>query len=197
MSFSISGKLQLSFLLLAVLFIASSVFTYRTTNVVEQHTASLLNRDLPTVDSSRAIQQSIQEVISTLRAYMLLGGDENKRETLHQALTTVLSRTEEAWPRMQSLIAPEEFELLSQQWQTVVTLVNRVVELSHTDENLPAHSLFLNEAAPIAEVALDQIQGLINDEAGNREGGERKRLFKVYADRARSRTFFNHLERSI
>lgn len=59
MSFSISGKLQLSFLSLAVLFIASSVFTYRTTNVVEQHTASLLNRDLPTVDSSRAIQQSI------------------------------------------------------------------------------------------------------------------------------------------
>ncbi|MBE3655880.1 methyl-accepting chemotaxis protein [Vibrio navarrensis] len=182
MSFSISGKLQLSFMLLAVLFIASSVFTYRTTNVVEQHTTSLLTRDLPTVDSSRAIQQSIQEVISTLRAYMLLGGEENKRETLHQALITVLSRTEEALPRLQSLIAPEEFEALSQQWQTVVTLVNRVVELSHTDENLPAHSLFLNEAAPIAEVALDQIQGLINDEAGNREGGERKRLFKVYAN---------------
>lgn len=75
MSFSISGKLQLSFMLLAVLFIASSVFTYRTTNVVEQHATSLLARDLPTVDSSRAIQQSIQEVISTLRAYMLLGGD--------------------------------------------------------------------------------------------------------------------------
>lgn len=68
-------------MLLAVLFIASSVFTYRTTNVVEQHTTSLLTRDLPTVDSSRAIQQSIQEVISTLRAYMLLGGEENKRET--------------------------------------------------------------------------------------------------------------------
>ncbi|MET1280283.1 HAMP domain-containing methyl-accepting chemotaxis protein [Vibrio navarrensis] len=182
MSFSISGKLQLSFMLLAVLFIASSVFTYRTTNVVEQHATSLLARDLPTVDSSRAIQQSIQEVISTLRAYMLLGGDENKRETLHQALNSVLSRTEEALPRLQSLIAPEDFEALSQQWQTVVTLVNRVVELSHTDENLPAHSLFLNEAAPIAEVALDQIQGLINDEAGNREGGEHKRLFKVYAN---------------
>ncbi|ELI5733813.1 methyl-accepting chemotaxis protein [Vibrio fluvialis] len=182
MKLTISGKLQLSFLLLALLFVASAAMTYRSVSVLERHTQSLLNSDLPTVDTSRGIQQSIQATLSSVRAYMLLGSDEAAGETLKQQLNSIIAQTDEGLPVLETLIAEQDYQTVVKQWGEVKTSVNKIVELAHSPENLPAHNLFTNEAAPIAEVALDQIQGLINDEASKKEGDERKRLFKVYAD---------------
>ncbi|MEF1291481.1 methyl-accepting chemotaxis protein [Vibrio sp. M260118] len=182
MKLTISGKLQLSFLSLAVLFIGSTFFIYRSLTTVEVHTGSLVNRDLPTVDAGRSIQQSIHATVSSLRAYMLLGGDELLGEAEKAKLDQSLLKVEQSLPTLESLLAQESYQQLLSQWMLVAQSLNEIAVLSHSEDNLPAHSLFINEAAPIAEVALDQLQGLINDEAGNKEGGERKRLFRLYAD---------------
>ncbi|MGY2574506.1 HAMP domain-containing methyl-accepting chemotaxis protein [Vibrio sp. C8] len=182
MKLTISGKLQLSFLLLAVLFTVSAVVTYRNVSVLETHTNSLLQSDLPTVDTSRAIQQSIQATLSTVRAYMLLGSDEQTGENLKTKINTIISQTDESLPILETLIQQQDYQNVVTHWNEVKASVNKIVEMTHTPENLPAHNLFISEAAPIAEVALDQIQGLLNAESSNKEGEERKRLFKVYAD---------------
>ncbi|MBY7701121.1 HAMP domain-containing methyl-accepting chemotaxis protein [Vibrio harveyi] len=182
MNLTISGKLQLSFVLLAVLFMASAVFTYRNVTTVEQYASSLLKSDLPTVDTSRGIQQSVQASLSSIRAYMLLGGDEEASARLSEDVRNIMASTDESLPTLQALISEQDFQAIQSQWDTVKVSLNKLIELSHSDENLPAHNLFINEAAPIAEVALDQLQSLINEESGNPFGGDRKRLFKVYAD---------------
>ncbi|USD52143.1 methyl-accepting chemotaxis protein [Vibrio sp. SCSIO 43153] len=182
MNLTISGKLQLSFVLLAVLFMASAVFTYRNVTTVEQYASSLLKSDLPTVDISRGIQQSVQASLSSIRAYMLLGGDEQQSMHLSEDMRNIMASTDESLPTLQALISQQDFQAVQSQWDTVKESLNELLELSHSDENLPAHNLFINEAAPIAEVALDQLQNLINEESGNPFGGDRKRLFKVYAD---------------
>ncbi len=182
MNLTISGKLQLSFVLLAVVFIASAIFTYRNINIVEQHASSLLSSDLPTVDTSRGIQQSVQASLSSIRAYMLLGSDEAEGLRLSQEVQSIMASTDDALPTLQALISESDFQSIHQQWEAMKVSLSQLIELSHSAENLPAHNLFINEAAPIAEVALDQIQSLINEESGNEMGGERKRLFKVYAD---------------
>ncbi len=182
MKLTISGKLQLSFLLLAALFTVSAAVTYQNVSVLETHTHSLLESDLPTVDTSRAVQQSIQATLSTVRSYMLLGSDEQTGEQLKAKLDNIIGQTDQSLPVLESLINPKDYQTIVQQWQVVKVSVAKIVEMTHTPENLPAHNLFTNEAAPIAEVALDQIQGLINAESSNKEGEERKRLFKVYAD---------------
>ncbi|HCG6605034.1 TPA: methyl-accepting chemotaxis protein [Vibrio parahaemolyticus] len=182
MNLTISGKLQLSFVLLAVVFIASAIFTYRNINIVEQHASSLLSSDLPTVDTSRGIQQSVQASLSSIRAYMLLGSDEAEGLRLSQEVQSIMASTDDALPTLQALISESDFQSIHQQWEAMKVSLSQLIELSHSTENLPAHNLFINEAAPIAEVALDQIQSLINEESGNEMGGERKRLFKVYAD---------------
>ncbi|MBR9789195.1 MAG: methyl-accepting chemotaxis protein [Vibrionaceae bacterium] len=182
MNLTISGKLQLSFMLLAVLFIASAIFTYRNITTVEQHVSSLLTSDLPTVDTSRGIQQSVQASLSSIRAYMLLGGYETTGAQLSQDVQNIMASTDESLPTLQALIPQQDFLTIQNQWEAMKAYLNTLLELSHSEENLPAHNLFINEAAPIAEVALDQIQSLINEESGNQFGGERKRLFKVYAD---------------
>ncbi|HDM8173155.1 TPA: methyl-accepting chemotaxis protein [Vibrio harveyi] len=182
MNLTISGKLQLSFVLLAVLFMASAVFTYRNVTTVEQYASSLLKSDLPTVDTSRGIQQSVQASLSSIRAYMLLGGDEETSARLSEDVRNIMASTDESLPTLQALISEQDFQAIQTQWDAVKVSLNKLIELSHSDENLPAHNLFINEAAPIAEVALDQLQSLINEESGNLFGGDRKRLFKVYAD---------------
>ncbi|MCG6224246.1 methyl-accepting chemotaxis protein [Vibrio antiquarius] len=182
MNLTISGKLQLSFVLLAVLFMASAVFTYRNVTTVEQYASSLLKSDLPTVDTSRGIQQSVQASLSSIRAYMLLGGDEEASARLSEDVRNIIASTDESLPTLQALISEQDFQTIQSQWDAVKVSLNKLIELSHSDENLPAHNLFINEAAPIAEVALDQLQSLINEESGNPFGGDRKRLFKVYAD---------------
>lgn len=182
MNLTISGKLQLSFVLLAVLFMASAVFTYRNVTTVEQYASSLLKSDLPTVDTSRGIQQSVQASLSSIRAYMLLGGDEEASARLSEDVRNIMASTDESLPTLQALISEQDFQTIQSQWDAVKVSLNKLIELSHSDENLPAHNLFINEAAPIAEVALDQLQSLINEESGNPFGGDRKRLFKVYAD---------------
>lgn len=182
MNLTISGKLQLSFVLLAVLFMASAVFTYRNVTTVEQYASSLLKSDLPTVDTSRGIQQSVQASLSSIRAYMLLGGDEEASARLSEDVRNIMASTDESLPTLQALISKQDFQAIQSQWDAVKVSLNKLIELSHSDENLPAHNLFINEAAPIAEVALDQLQSLINEESGNPFGGDRKRLFKVYAD---------------
>ncbi|HCH2707482.1 HAMP domain-containing methyl-accepting chemotaxis protein [Vibrio parahaemolyticus] len=182
MNLTISGKLQLSFVLLAVVFIASAIFTYRNINIVEQHASSLLSSDLPTVDTSRGIQQSVQASLSSIRAYMLLGSNEAEGLRLSQEVQSIMASTDDALPTLQALISESDFQSIHQQWEAMKVSLSQLIELSHSVENLPAHNLFINEAAPIAEVALDQIQSLINEESGNEMGGERKRLFKVYSD---------------
>ncbi|HCG8091692.1 methyl-accepting chemotaxis protein [Vibrio parahaemolyticus] len=182
MNLTISGKLQLSFVLLAVVFIASAIFTYRNINIVEQHASSLLSSDLPTVDTSRGIQQSVQASLSSIRAYMLLGSNEAEGLRLSQEVQSIMASTDDALPTLQALISESDFQSIHQQWEAMKVSLSQLIELSQSAENLPAHNLFINEAAPIAEVALDQIQSLINEESGNEMGGERKRLFKVYSD---------------
>ncbi|TMX31482.1 methyl-accepting chemotaxis protein [Vibrio sp. Hep-1b-8] len=182
MKLTISGKLQLSFLSLAVLFIVSAFLIFRSINTVDTQTRSLLESDLSTVDAGRSIQQSIQATVSSLRAYMLLGGDEMTGAEQRDNLAQAILKVDEALPQLETLLVAESYQRVMSQWTVVTKSLNEIAELSHSDENLPAHSLFIFEAAPIAEVALDQLQGLINDEAGNKEGGERKRLFRLYAD---------------
>ncbi|MGF1828219.1 methyl-accepting chemotaxis protein [Photobacterium angustum] len=182
MKLTISRKLQLSFALLALLFIVSSVFTYRNISTVEQYASSLLTSDIPTVDTSRGIQQSVQASLSSIRAYMLLGGDDQYSQQLNKDVHKTIASIDESLPTLQTLISAQKFNTIQEQWEFVKTSLNQLLVLSHSRENLPAHNLFINEAAPIAEVALDQIQSLINEESSNPFGGERKRIFKVYAD---------------
>lgn len=182
MKLSISGKLQLSFLLLVVLLIISTFFTYRSITQVETHTNSLLQTDLPTVNTSRNIQQSMQEVISTLRAYLLVGSQSVVGATQLTKLETIIGQMDKTVPVLETLILSEQYTAIISEWAAIKAHIQGTVLLSQSEDNLPAHTLFINEAAPIAEVALDQLQGLINDESTNKEGGERKRLFKLYAD---------------
>ena len=182
MKLSISGKLRISFLTLGVLFIVSSLFVYRSVQGLQTETQSLLLNDLPTVDASRQFGQSLQTTVSELRGYLLLVGSEEQVSQHQSQVLGHIDNVDVQLISLESLITAEQYQTISESWTAIRSTTSEILSLGHSDENLPAHTLFINEAAPIAEVALDQLQGLINDEAGRTEGGDRKRLFTLYAD---------------
>ncbi|MGF1874449.1 methyl-accepting chemotaxis protein [Photobacterium frigidiphilum] len=182
MKLSIARKLRLSFLLVTTLFLFSSVALYKLVSQVETNANSLLNVDLPTVDASRSLQQSVQASMSSVRAYMLLGANKNTAAELQSELAKTIASVDVLLPTLQAHLTSENYDQIDLQWKSLVNAQSEIMRISHTEDNLPAHTLLLNEAAPIAEVALDQLQGLLNEEENNPFGGDRKRLIKVYAD---------------
>ncbi|WP_234496477.1 HAMP domain-containing methyl-accepting chemotaxis protein [Vibrio maritimus] len=182
MKLSISGKLRTSYLALGVLFIVSSLFVYRSVDGLQSQTHSLLQYDLPTVDASRQLGQSLQTTVSELRGHMLLVGSEEQVEQSKASVLQHMDGVDIQLLSLEGLLSDQSYQEINDSWSSIKESANQILDIAQTNENLPAHALFINEAAPIAEVALDQLQGLINDEAGRSEGGERKRLFKLYAD---------------
>lgn len=182
MKLSISGKLRTSYLALGVLFIVSSLFVYRSVDGLQSQTHSLLQYDLPTVDASRQLGQSLQTTVSELRGHMLLVGSEEQVEQSKASVLQHMDGVDIQLLSLEGLLSDQSYQEINDSWNSIKESANQILDIAQTNENLPAHALFINEAAPIAEVALDQLQGLINDEAGRPEGGERKRLFKLYAD---------------
>ncbi|KDM89626.1 methyl-accepting chemotaxis protein [Photobacterium galatheae] len=181
MKLSIARKLRVSFLFLTALFLAAAILLYFQITKVENHASSLLSVDLPTVDASRSIQQNAEFSVSSLRAYML-AADETRQAKYRQQLDDAFVKVDAELVRLQSHVTQAQFEQVKADWNTLKTSALAVAELSHQPENLPAHHQLQFEAAPLAEVALDQLQGMINEEEGNPEGEGRKRLMKLYTD---------------
>ncbi|UXI03114.1 methyl-accepting chemotaxis protein [Photobacterium sp. TY1-4] len=182
MTFSIARKLRMSFLLIIALFIGAAVILYQQIGQVERSARSLLHDDLPTVEVSRSLQQSVQASLLTLRAYMLLDGAGEEAQALTRQMNGIFTQVEQQLEALSPLVSDAQSRQLNDVWLTLKASEQAIVAISHSEENLPAHALMQNEAAPIAEVALDQLQSLINEEVTNSEGGERKRLMKLYAD---------------
>ncbi|UTV30566.1 HAMP domain-containing methyl-accepting chemotaxis protein [Photobacterium atrarenae] len=182
MTFSIARKLRMSFLLIIALFIGAAVILYQQSGQVEQSARSLLHNDLPTVEVSRSLQQSAQSSLLTLRAYMLLDGAGEKAQALTQQLNGIFAQVDQQLEALKLHVSDAQYQQLKTVWLKLKASEQAIIAISHSEENLPAHALMQNEAAPIAEVALDQLQSLINEEVTNPDGGERKRLMKLYAD---------------
>ncbi|GAB6260844.1 methyl-accepting chemotaxis protein [Photobacterium sp. R1] len=181
MKLSIARKLRVSFLFLTALFLAAAILLYLQITKVENHASSLLSVDLPTVDASRSLQQNAEFSLSSLRAYML-AADETRQAKYRQQLDDAFAKVDEELVRLQSHVSQAQFAQVKADWDALKTSELAVAELSHQPENLPAHHQLQFEAAPLAEVALDQLQGMINEEESIPEGEARKRLMKLFTD---------------
>ena len=109
--------------------------------------------------------------ISSLRAYLILGKDPAQAARLKQ-------EWEGAW----QVIEHQQFTAeLTRSLKAFKTSQQKVWDIAHTDENLPAHTLMLQEAGPLAESALDQLQSFANEEVATPQEqlpGDRRLLLK-------------------
>src|SRR5690606_15368524 len=140
MNLSIARKLRVSFFLLTALFLAAAIILYLQISKVESHAYSLLNVDIPTVDASRSIQQNAEFSLSSLRAYML-AADDARQERYRQQLDDAFAKVDEEVARLQNHLSEAQFQLVQADWEALKASETAVAAMSHTPENLPAHTL--------------------------------------------------------
>ncbi|HAT2714239.1 TPA: methyl-accepting chemotaxis protein [Aeromonas hydrophila] len=171
----ISSKLLLSFCFINLLVILSSSLVYHQLGRIGQAGSALLEQALPALQRDEASQKALVATISSLRAYLILGKDPAQAVRLKQ-------EWEGAW----QVIEHQQFTAeLTRSLKAFKTSQQKVWDIAHTDENLPAHTLMLQEAGPLAESALDQLQSFANEEVATPQDqlpGDRRLLLKQVGD---------------
>ncbi|WP_421161262.1 HAMP domain-containing methyl-accepting chemotaxis protein [Aeromonas dhakensis] len=171
----ISSKLLLSFCFINLLVILSSSLVYHQLGRIGQAGSALMEQALPALQRDEASQKALVATISSLRAYLILGKDPAQADRLKQ-------EWEGAW----QVIEHQQFTAeLARSLKAFKTSQQKVWDIAQTDENLPAHTLMLQEAGPLAESALDQLQSFANEEVATPQDqlpGDRRLLLKQVGD---------------
>ncbi|MGL6519604.1 HAMP domain-containing methyl-accepting chemotaxis protein [Aeromonas dhakensis] len=171
----ISSKLLLSFCFINLLVILSSSLVYHQLGRIGQAGSALMEQALPALQRDEASQKALVATISSLRAYLILGKDPAQAD-----------RLEQEWEGAWQVIEHQQFTAeLARSLKAFKTSQQKVWDIAQTDENLPAHTLMLQEAGPLAESALDQLQSFANEEVATPQDqlpGDRRLLLKQVGD---------------
>ncbi|MFB2862425.1 methyl-accepting chemotaxis protein [Aeromonas sp. MdU4] len=171
----ISSKLLLSFGFINLLIVLSSTLVYYRLTQINQAQHTLLEQALPALQRDEDSQKALVATVSALRGYLILGKDPAQATRLKQ-------EWESAW----QAIAHQQFTpSLAQSLNTFKSRQEKIWAIAQSEENLPAHTLMLQEAGPLAEAALDQLQSFANEEVATPQAqlsGDRRLLLKQVGD---------------
>ena len=171
----IAAKLLLAFGFVNLLILLSAVLIHHQQNKIGASEQALMHQALPALQRDEASQKALVATVSALRGYLILGEDPGQAQRLKQ-------EWQAAWQLIEGqTMAPALGERLA----AFKLSQQQLWELAHTDDNLPAHTLMLQEAGPLAEAALDQLQSFTNEEVASEESqlsGDRRRLLKQVGD---------------
>ena len=171
----IAAKLLLAFGFVNLLILLSAVLIHHQQNKIGASEQALMHQALPALQRDEASQKALVATVSALRGYLILGEDPGQAQRLKQ-------EWQAAWQLIEGqTMAPALGERLA----AFKLSQQQLWELAHTDDNFPAHTLMLQEAGPLAEAALDQLQSFTNEEVASEESqlsGDRRRLLKQVGD---------------
>ncbi|MDR7020853.1 methyl-accepting chemotaxis protein [Aeromonas salmonicida] len=171
----ISSKLLFSFCFINLLVILSSGLVYHQLGRIGEVETALLEQALPALQRDEASQKALVATVSSLRGYLILGKDPAQA-----------SRLKQEWEGAWQAIEQQQFTpALAQSLKAFKGRQEQAWAIAHTEENLPAHTLMLLEAGPLAEAALDQLQSFANEEVATPQDqlpGDRRLLLKQVGD---------------
>lgn len=188
-SLTTKSKLILGFGLVIAICVLSTLLIYIQLERTNKNQNVLLDVRAPTVEAGLQLSNGINQSLSGLRGYLILGDDPKKAE---------LFKAERArgWQDIDAALAslnnfslnwtvPENIEKL----KTMNTLIDEfrvaqqeIEDISHTSANIPSFDILLNKAAPKASQTIKALTQLIESEMNEDASAERKALLKNLAD---------------
>ena len=179
----IKKKLALGFstiLTLMVIIAAINMFgTYKNTQL-EHHINGIL---VPLVEKEIEFKSSINESLSALRGYMILGKDKFK-EQRHSAWEDIKSEISAISSKEDYLSEDNRanYQELKELLKEFEIAQQKVEDIANTTGSLPANRMLIEEAAPRATKVLQAVTGIINEEKNLAATPERKNLLGLLAD---------------
>ena len=194
--FNLAKQLGFGFSAIILLMAVSAVLSYLRQRDMNNTVAVLQEEYFPTATALAGMEASLHRSVAALRGYLILGSDKTAADhfaTLRKDAWLELDRSKgqltrfaKKWDNTRDLgnlqIITDNFEALRQVQQ-------RVEDIAHTEQNIPALQILTTEAAPRAEKIVAALTAIIEAEALQEATAERKKLLKVMADLRGSFTF--------
>lgn len=149
----------------------------------------LIDIRLPTVMSGAELTDGIHTTLAALRGYMILGSDPSLGKKFK-------AEYNEGWSLIDKSI--KNLEFFSKEWNDSTSLKQlneiksivedfradqrEILEIANTPENTPAFEVLLKQAAPTADIVMNAVTKLIDQEESLAATRDRKILLKLLAD---------------
>lgn len=186
---STKSKLILGFGLIIAISLISTLLIYVQLERTKKNQDILLDVRAPTVEAGLKLSSGINQSLSGLRGYLILGADPSKADIFKRERAA-------GWQDINSAL--ESLNKFSLNWtvpeninklKTMNTLIDEfriaqqeIENIAHTSENIPSFNILLTQAAPKAAQTIGSLTGLIESEMNEDSTDARKSLLKNLAD---------------
>jgi methyl-accepting chemotaxis protein len=186
---TIRAKLFLGFGLVIALFLVSTIVVFTKLEYTSKIQERLLDVRTPTVKAGLALSGGINQSLSGLRGYLILGGESDKAtifkgerqqgwKSIDKALSE-MNRFAENWTVPQNKVLLNEINTLIGEFRTAQ---QEIEEIAHTSNNIPSFDILLTTAAPKAAETIASLTAIIEDELNQESDKKRTLLLKTLAD---------------
>jgi methyl-accepting chemotaxis protein len=184
-SFSMSKKLILGFLSMALVIAGVTLMNNSRLDKNADISTRMIELRLPTVEATLKMQKGINRALAELRGWMLLGNDKFKQgrekawnEDIWSSLLLMQEKSKN-WTDSANVSRLREIEqALSKFEQSQI----EIEDIAQTLSNVPSVELLFTEAAPRASIMASKITEIIDIEATLESTKERKALLGMMAD---------------
>ena len=186
---TIKAKLFFSFGIVIALFILSTIVVFTKLQYTTDVQDRLLNVRAPTVKAGLQLSGGINQSLSGLRGYLILGSEPSKA-------TRFKNERQKAWDNIESALL--EMNSFAKNWtvaknkvllKEINTLINEfrtaqqeIEDIAHTSKNIPSFNILMTSAAPTAAKTVASLTAIIDDELNQSSSSNRKLMLKTLAD---------------
>ncbi|KJZ14877.1 hypothetical protein TW85_07235 [Marinomonas sp. S3726] len=182
-------KLILGFGLIIAIAVISTSLVYIQLEKTKRNQELLLNVRAPTVEAGLMLTSGINQSLSGLRGYLILGDDPNKADIfknerqlgwqgIDKALTA-LNQFSDNWTVAANIEKLKDMNTLIKEFRNAQ---QQIEDIAHTKDNIPSFDILLNQAAPKAAETIASLTNLIELEMDQASNPQRKALLKTLAD---------------
>ena len=188
-SVATKSKLILGFGLIIAIAVISTSLVYVQLEKTKRNQDLLLDVRAPTVEAGLMLTSGINQSLSGLRGYLILGDDPKKAnifknerhhgwQDIDKALTA-LNQFSVNWTVPENIEKLEDMNTLIKEFRTAQ---QQIEDIAHTKDNIPSYDILLNKAAPKAAETITSLTNLIELEMDQASNPQRKALLKTLAD---------------
>lgn len=178
MKLSLSRQLLLGYASVLALLVILATVVFVQVNDVRAKTAYSSNRIVPSLEASLSLQREVHHALSMHRGYMILG-----LESLAEERVNAWGRIDEFYAELEDhsehwndQSAKDAFAELGGVMESFRTAQQQIADVAHTQSDYPANDLYFNVAVPKADIMMQNLQLVLDEERGLEATKERKLL---------------------
>ncbi len=178
LNFTFARKLTLGFGIQIFLILALSCVAYVLIDKQQNQTDEVLDYNMPSVKHAISAQGEIHHALSMHRGYMILGLQALADERVHtwdkiNEHMAALETLSVGWEDEQAIANFAELKEVLTQFRAAQ---DQIAEVAHTDNNIPAQTVFLEDAMPHGHAMVSALEHVLVLERDQEATAERKLL---------------------